>query len=87
MSQLETEHSVDLFVIGGGINGLSALYHLTRLGCRHLGLVEQFRQAREHVTTRGTVIESHRDDMPAGCPIRIRFGQLTALSSSDNLQR
>ena len=32
----------DALVIGGGINGLSALYHLRRLGAERLGLVEQF---------------------------------------------
>ncbi len=32
----------DALVIGGGINGLSALYHLARLGAGRLGLVEQF---------------------------------------------
>lgn len=32
----------DTIVIGGGINGLSAIYHLKRLGCKKLGLIEQF---------------------------------------------
>lgn len=32
----------DALVIGGGINGLSACYHLARLGVRRLGLVERF---------------------------------------------
>ena len=33
----------EALVIGGGVNGLSTLYHLHRLGCRRLGLVERFR--------------------------------------------
>ena len=32
----------EALVIGGGINGLSALYHLGRMGRRRVGLIEQF---------------------------------------------
>ena len=37
-----TNEVYEAVVIGGGINGLAALFHLHRLGCRRLGLVERF---------------------------------------------
>ena len=43
----------DALVIGGGINGLSTLYHLNRLGCRRLGLVEQFRLGHSRGSSHG----------------------------------
>jgi sarcosine oxidase len=43
----------DALVIGGGINGLSALYHLHRLGCRRLGLVERFRLGHDRGSSHG----------------------------------
>ena len=43
----------EALVIGGGINGLSALYHLHRLGCRRLGLVEQFRLGHDRGSSHG----------------------------------
>ncbi len=56
----------DALVIGGGINGLSTLYHLHRLGCRRLGLVEQFRPGHSlgsshghSRTTRSAYINAH----------------------------
>lgn len=43
----------EALVIGGGINGLSALYHLHRLGCRRLGLVERFRPGHSRGSSHG----------------------------------
>ena len=43
----------DALVIGGGINGLSALYHLARLGARRLGLVEQFSIGHDRGSSHG----------------------------------
>jgi len=40
-------------VIGGGINGLSTLFHLERLGCSPLGLLEQFPLGHEHGSSHG----------------------------------
>ena len=41
-----TNEVYEALVIGAGVNGLAALFHLHRLGCRRLGLVERF--ALEH---------------------------------------
>ena len=43
----------DALVIGGGINGLSALYHLRRLGAERLGLVEQFSIGHDRGSSHG----------------------------------
>lgn len=43
----------DALVIGGGINGLSALYHLGRLGARRLGLLERFSIGHERGSSHG----------------------------------
>ena len=43
----------DALVIGGGINGLSALYHLGRLGAKRLGLLERFSIGHERGSSHG----------------------------------
>ena len=43
----------DALVIGGGVNGLSALYHFARLGVSRLGLVEQFAIGHERGSSHG----------------------------------
>lgn len=43
----------DALVIGGGINGLSTLYHLRRLGAKRLGLVEQFSIGHDRGSSHG----------------------------------
>ena len=43
----------DALVIGGGINGLSALYHLGRLGAERVGLVERFSIGHEWGSSHG----------------------------------
>ena len=43
----------DALVIGGGINGLSALYHLARLGTKRLGLVERFSIGHDRGSSHG----------------------------------
>ena len=43
----------DALVIGGGINGLSALYHLRRLGAERPGLVEQFSIGHDRGSSHG----------------------------------
>ena len=43
----------DALVIGGGINGLSALYHLQRLGAKRPGLVEQFSIGHDRGSSHG----------------------------------
>ncbi len=43
----------DALVIGGGINGLSALYHLARLGAKRLGLVERFSIGHDRGSSHG----------------------------------
>ena len=43
----------DALVIGGGINGLSALYHLARLGAKRLGLVERFSVGHDRGSSHG----------------------------------
>ena len=43
----------NVLVIGGGINGLCALYHLKRLGVRRVGLVEQFFIGHERGSSHG----------------------------------
>ena len=40
-------------VIGGGINGFSALYHLQRLGAERLGLIEQFSIGHDRGSSHG----------------------------------
>jgi len=47
------DKSYGALVIGGGINGLSALYHLQRLGCKPLGLVERFALGHERGSSHG----------------------------------
>ncbi len=43
----------DVLVIGGGVNGLCALYHLARLGVRRVGLVERFSVGHERGSSHG----------------------------------
>ena len=43
----------DALVIGGGINGLSALHHLGRLGARRVGLVEPFSLGHDRGSSHG----------------------------------
>ncbi len=43
----------DALVIGGGINGLSAIYHLARLGAKRLGLVERFSIGHDRGSSHG----------------------------------
>ena len=43
----------DALVIGGGINGLSALYHLKRLGAERVGLVERFEIGHDRGSSHG----------------------------------
>ncbi len=43
----------DALVIGGGINGLSALYHLKRLGAARVGLVERFEIGHDRGSSHG----------------------------------
>ena len=43
----------DALVIGGGINGLSALYHLKRLGAERVGLVERFSIGHDRGSSHG----------------------------------
>ncbi len=43
----------DALVIGGGINGLCALYHLKRLGAKRVGLVERFAVGHERGSSHG----------------------------------
>lgn len=43
----------DALVIGGGINGLSALYHLKRLGAARAGLVERFEIGHDRGSSHG----------------------------------
>ncbi|MEE2657476.1 MAG: N-methyl-L-tryptophan oxidase [Candidatus Latescibacterota bacterium] len=45
--------SFDALVIGGGINGLSSLYHLTRRGLNRVGLVERFRLSHGRGSSHG----------------------------------
>ena len=46
--------SFEVLVIGGGLNGLSTLYHLARLGVKRLGLVEQFYLGHDRGSSHGT---------------------------------
>ena len=48
-----TARVYDALVIGAGIHGLSALYHLKRLGCRDLALVEQFKLGHTRGSSHG----------------------------------
>lgn len=48
-----SNHTFDALVIGGGVNGLSALYHLARLGVSRLGLVERFSIGHEQGSSHG----------------------------------
>ena len=48
-----SNHTFDALVIGGGVNGLSALYHLARLGVPRLGLVERFSIGHERGSSHG----------------------------------
>ena len=43
----------DALVVGGGINGLSALYHLKRLGAARVGLVERFEIGHDRGSSHG----------------------------------
>ncbi len=43
----------DALVIGGGVNGLAAVYHLQRLGCERVGLVERFTLGHELGSSHG----------------------------------
>ena len=43
----------DALVVGGGINGLSALYHLKRLGAERIGLVERFSIGHDRGSSHG----------------------------------
>jgi sarcosine oxidase len=43
----------DVLVVGGGIGGLSALYHLGRLGLRRVGLAERFRLGHDRGSSHG----------------------------------
>ena len=43
----------DALVIGAGVNGLSALYHLVRLGATQLGLVERFAIGHDRGSSHG----------------------------------
>jgi len=43
----------DAVVIGGGLNGLAALFHLHRLGAERLALVEQFRLGHDRGSSHG----------------------------------
>ncbi len=47
------DDTFDALVIGGGINGLSAVYHLGRLGAKRLGLVEQFSIGHDRGSSHG----------------------------------
>ncbi len=40
---MSSKLAYDALVVGGGINGLSALYHLGKMGAGKIGLIEQFR--------------------------------------------
>ena len=44
----------DAIVVGGGINGLCTLYHLLRLGCRAVTLIEQFELEHQQGSSHGT---------------------------------
>ena len=44
----------DAIVVGGGINGLCTLYHLLRLGCRSVTLIEQFKLGHQQGSSHGT---------------------------------
>ena len=44
----------DATVVGGGINGLCTLYHLLRLGCRSVTLIEQFKLGHQQGSSHGT---------------------------------
>ena len=44
----------EALVIGGGINGLSAVYHFHRLGCKRIGLIERFRIGHDRGSSHGT---------------------------------
>ena len=46
-------NTFDALVIGGGVNGLSALYHLARLGAARLGLVERFTVGHDRGSSHG----------------------------------
>ena len=37
-----TDQPYEALVVGGGVNGLASLYHLLRLGCRRVALIECF---------------------------------------------
>ena len=44
----------EAIVVGGGINGLCTLYHLLRLGCRSVALIEQFKLGHQQGSSHGT---------------------------------
>ena len=44
----------EAIVVGGGINGLCTLYHLLRLGCRSVTLIEQFKLGHQQGSSHGT---------------------------------
>ncbi len=46
-------NTYDALVVGGGINGLSALYHLKRLGAARVGLVERFEIGHDRGSSHG----------------------------------
>jgi sarcosine oxidase len=48
-----TAHVQEAVVIGGGVVGLAAAWHLARLGCQPLALVERFRIGHAHGSSHG----------------------------------
>jgi sarcosine oxidase len=48
-----TNDVYEVLVIGGGVNGLAALFHLQRLGCKGLGLVERFGLGHQRGSSHG----------------------------------
>ena len=52
-SNTMNSNTFDVLVIGGGINGLSALYHLKRLGVKRVGLIERFSLGHEWGSSHG----------------------------------
>ena len=74
----------DALVIGGGINGLSTLYHLERLGCRRSGLLEQFDAGHEWGSSHGQSRVSRTAYID---PVYIRLMQVVRTQEWPRLER
>src|SRR6185295_1854973 len=50
-----SDRAYGVVVVGGGVVGLAAAWHLLRLGCRPLAVVERFRVGHTNGSSHGSV--------------------------------